>query len=65
MNAILAASDAAHTIPGFTEVDGRTILTLLVQTASREGRDAILSSGIEVGMQEQMDVLEQIAISLR
>jgi uncharacterized protein YndB with AHSA1/START domain len=49
----------------FTEVDGRTILTLLVQTTSKELRDAILDSGMEVGMQEQMDVLEQIAISLR
>jgi uncharacterized protein YndB with AHSA1/START domain len=48
----------------FTEVDGRTILSLLVQTASKEDRDAILNSGMEVGMQEQMDLLEQIAISL-
>jgi uncharacterized protein YndB with AHSA1/START domain len=48
----------------FTKVDGRTILSLLVQTASKEDRDAILNSGMEVGMQEQMDLLEQIAISL-
>ena len=27
--------------------------------------DAIMSSGMEVGMQEQMDLLEQLAISLR
>jgi uncharacterized protein YndB with AHSA1/START domain len=49
----------------FTEVDGRTILTLLTQVSSKEVRDMIMSSGMEVGMQEQMDVLEQIAISLR
>ncbi|SFQ41632.1 Uncharacterized conserved protein YndB, AHSA1/START domain [Amycolatopsis arida] len=49
----------------FTEVDGRTILTLLVQTTSKELRDAILDSGMEVGMQEQMDVLAEIAASLR
>jgi uncharacterized protein YndB with AHSA1/START domain len=49
----------------FTEVDGRTILSLLVQTASKEERDAIMSSGMEVGMQEQLDLLEQLAISLR
>jgi len=49
----------------FTEVDGRTILSLLVQTASKQERDAIMSSGMEVGMQEQMDLLEQLAISLR
>jgi uncharacterized protein YndB with AHSA1/START domain len=49
----------------FTEVDGRTILTLLTQVASKEIRDMIVSSGMEVGMQEQLDILEQIAISLR
>jgi uncharacterized protein YndB with AHSA1/START domain len=49
----------------FTEVDGRTTLSLLVQCPSRELRDTILESGMEVGMQEQMDALEQLAISLR
>ena len=56
---------AALTTVTFTEVDGRTILTLLVHTTSKELRDAIINSGMEVGMQEQMDLLEQIAISLR
>ena len=49
----------------FTEVDGRTTLTLLVEVPTRELRDEILSSGMEVGMQEQMELLEQLAISLR
>jgi len=49
----------------FTEVDGRTTLRLLVQTTSKALRDMIIDSGMEVGMQEQMDILEQIAISLR
>jgi uncharacterized protein YndB with AHSA1/START domain len=49
----------------FTEVDGRTTLELLVETPSKEVRDAIIDSGMEVGMQEQMDLLEQIAVSLR
>jgi uncharacterized protein YndB with AHSA1/START domain len=57
--------EAAVNTVTFTEVDGRTILTLLTQTASKEDRDAIINSGMEVGMQEQMDLLEQIAISLR
>jgi uncharacterized protein YndB with AHSA1/START domain len=48
----------------FTEVDGRTTLELLVQTPSREIRDLIIDSGMEVGMQEQMDLLEQIARAL-
>jgi uncharacterized protein YndB with AHSA1/START domain len=49
----------------FTEVDGRTTLELLVETPSKEVRDAIIDSGMEVGMQEQMDLLEEIAVSLR
>jgi uncharacterized protein YndB with AHSA1/START domain len=48
----------------FAEVDGRTILEQLVQAPSREVRDAIVDSGMEVGLQEQLDVLEQLAISL-
>jgi uncharacterized protein YndB with AHSA1/START domain len=49
----------------FTETDGRTTLSLLVQAASKEERDAILDSGMEVGMQQQLELLEQVAISLR
>jgi uncharacterized protein YndB with AHSA1/START domain len=48
-----------------TEKDGRTTLTLLVQHASKEDRDMHISSGMEDGMQEAMDHLEQIAVSLR
>jgi uncharacterized protein YndB with AHSA1/START domain len=57
--------EGALNIVTFTEVDGRTTLSLLVQTASKQDRDAIMSSGMEVGMQEQLDLLEQLAISLR
>jgi uncharacterized protein YndB with AHSA1/START domain len=57
--------EGALNIVTFTEMDGRTTLTLLVQTASRGDRDAIMDSGMEVGMQEQMELLEQLAISLR
>jgi uncharacterized protein YndB with AHSA1/START domain len=57
--------EGALNIVTFTEVDGRTTLTLLVQAASKQDRDAIVSSGMEVGMQQQMDLLEQVAISLR
>jgi uncharacterized protein YndB with AHSA1/START domain len=48
-----------------TEVDGRTTLTVLVQCPSKETRDAIIDSGMEAGMQDAMDLLEQIAVSLR
>ena len=49
----------------FTEKDGRTTLTMLVQHRNQEDRDAHLNSGMEVGMQEAMDRLEQVAVSLR
>jgi uncharacterized protein YndB with AHSA1/START domain len=49
----------------FTEVDGRTTLTILVQAPSKEIRDAIIDSGMEAGMQDAMDLLEQAALSLR
>jgi uncharacterized protein YndB with AHSA1/START domain len=48
-----------------TEVDGRTTLTVLVEHSSKEHRDAHINSGMEGGMQEAMDLLEQVAISLR
>ena len=47
------------------EADGRTTLTVLVEHASKEARDAHVNSGMEVGMQEGLDLLEQIAVSLR
>jgi uncharacterized protein YndB with AHSA1/START domain len=49
----------------FTEEDGRTTLTVLVQHRNQEDRDAHLNSGMEAGMQEAMDKLEQVAGSLR
>ena len=49
----------------FAEAEGRTILTVLVQAASKEERDVIIDSGMEAGMQEGMDLLEQVAVSLR
>jgi uncharacterized protein YndB with AHSA1/START domain len=57
--------EGALNIVTFTEADGRTTLTLLVQTASRQDRDAIIDSGMEVGLQEQMELLEQLVVSLR
>ena len=47
------------------EVDGRTKMTVLVQAPSREIRDAIIDSGMEAGMQDAYDNLEQVAVSLR
>src|ERR671918_512995 len=55
--------EALNTVT-FTETEGRTILTVLVQHSSKEARDAHIDSGMETGMQEGMDLLEQVAISL-
>jgi len=48
-----------------TEADGRTTLTILTQHASKELRDAVIDSGMEAGMQDAMELLEQVAVSLR
>ncbi len=55
---------AALTTTTFTETDGRTTLTTLVQHSSQEHRDAHINSGMEDGMQEAMNYLEQVARSL-
>ena len=47
------------------ETDGRTTLTILVQHASKEHRDAHIKSGMEDGLQDALDLLEQAALSLR
>ena len=60
----LPETDEPLNIVTFTEVDGRTTLTLLVQTTSKELRDMIIDSGMEAGLQEQMDALERVAIGL-
>jgi uncharacterized protein YndB with AHSA1/START domain len=49
----------------FTEADGRTTLTVLVAAPSKEVRDAIIDSGMEAGMQDALDLLEEVAVSLR
>ncbi len=60
----MPAAEALNTLT-FTEVDGRTLLTILVQHASKGDRDAHINSGMEAGMQDAMDLLEHVAISLR
>ncbi len=46
------------------ETSGRTTLTVLIQAPSKEVRDAIIESGMEAGMQDAMDLLEEVALSL-
>ena len=60
-----AEEHAALNILTLTEVDGRTTLTVLVEHPTKEGRDAHINSGMEAGMQDAMDLLEQVAVSIR
>ena len=60
-----AEEHAALNILTLIEQDGRTTLTVLVEHPTKEGRDAHINSGMEDGMQDAMDLLEQLAVSLR
>jgi uncharacterized protein YndB with AHSA1/START domain len=57
--------DGAVNTMTLTERDGRTTLTTLVQHSTPEARDGHINSGMEGGMQESFDKLEQVAVSLR
>ena len=46
------------------EADGRTTMELLIQCISKESRDMQIASGMEEGMQESYDDLEDVAKSL-
>jgi len=48
----------------FTEKDGRTYLEMLCDYRDRTDRDAVINSGMEGGMQESLDALERVAVTL-
>jgi uncharacterized protein YndB with AHSA1/START domain len=48
----------------FTEKAGRTTLTVRSEYPSREVRDLVIQSGMEAGMQDAFDLLEEVAVSL-
>lgn len=48
----------------FTELGGSTMLAILIQATSKASRDAIIASGMENGLQDALDLLEQIAHSI-
>jgi uncharacterized protein YndB with AHSA1/START domain len=47
------------------ESDGRTTLTSITECHVAEVRDMIIATGMEGGMQDAYDLLEEVAISLR
>jgi uncharacterized protein YndB with AHSA1/START domain len=59
----MPGAEALDTVT-FTEVDGRTTLTILVQHSCREHRDAHIESGMEDGLQDALELLEEVATSL-
>ena len=49
----------------FAEAGQGTMVTLLIQASSKASRDAIIESGMEDGLQDALELLEQLAASLR
>lgn len=59
----LEANATLNTIT-FEEENGRTKVTMLIQCPSHEVREAIIASGMEDGLQDALDLLEEVAQSL-
>jgi uncharacterized protein YndB with AHSA1/START domain len=47
------------------EIGDRTLMTVLVEHPTKEGRDMHIESGMEDGMQDALDLLEELAASRR
>jgi uncharacterized protein YndB with AHSA1/START domain len=47
------------------ESDGRTTMTVLIECPNAFVRNAIVESGMEAGLQDAYDLLEEVAISLK
>jgi uncharacterized protein YndB with AHSA1/START domain len=60
----LSDDDASTNTMTLEERDGRTTMTVLVDHVAPEHRDAQLESGMEAGMQDAYDLLEEVAVSL-
>jgi uncharacterized protein YndB with AHSA1/START domain len=58
------AGPAVNTMT-LSERGGRTTMRILVQHASKADRDAMIASGMEDGLQDALDLLEQTAAALR
>ena len=60
-----ADANAAVDTLTLTELGDRTLMTVLVEHPTKEGRDMHIESGMEDGLQDAMDLLEEIAAGLR
>jgi uncharacterized protein YndB with AHSA1/START domain len=59
------APDTALCTYTFVRSGAGATVSLLTEMPTSEGRDGILDSGMEMGMQASWDLLEQVALSLR
>ena len=57
--------EGALNIVTFAEAGDRTSVTVLMECGSKELRDLIIESGMEDGLQDALDLLEQVAASRR
>ncbi|HEX2864557.1 MAG TPA: SRPBCC family protein [Deinococcales bacterium] len=55
--------EAARNTATWTDLGDRTLFTVLVEHSNQMARDAHLNSGMEGGMQEAYDLLEELAVS--
>ena len=60
----LTDDDASTNTMTLEEHDGRTTMTVLVDHVAPEHRDMQIGSGMEAGMQDAYDLLEEVAVSL-
>ena len=60
----LTDDDATVNTMDLVEHDGSTKMTVLIQCTNAEQREAIVASGMEAGLQDAYDLLEEVAISL-
>jgi uncharacterized protein YndB with AHSA1/START domain len=58
-------ANAALVTMTLVDKDDRTFMEVLIETKDKDGRDAIINSGMEGGMQESYDALEKVAASLK
>jgi len=72
-NERLVSTEVFELVPDAEAIDtltlaeqaGRTTLSILVEHQTRAHRDAHIESGMEAGLQDALDLLEQVAASLR
>ena len=60
----VSEDDATVNTLTLSEEGGRTLLTALTECRTAAIRDMITESGMEAGMQDAYDLLEEVAISL-